>query len=284
MFNKTFRKLLLALSIVIGILLTVPSGQLAKADADSMTDLATSAFSNSSAYKKVFDRITSQTPQIVKPIFDANGDESGEMLVYSYSTKATSKITSHPAISGQFTTEVLSPLTVFYDRESNEITHVVLLDYAAGAKSQKAIPIMDFVTGQQNEITPDEAKVDTETLARDVQNRQSILLKDAVEQQQTADSNRQVSSSMSPTQGKQKASPNSIVTCQIFTCTAYASGGGRYDETCNRINDWVCGGMPKFWAYVVCTGVEAWGCYVPKYKVCVNGYWTAANVCPTMVG
>lgn len=64
-----------------------------------------------------------------------------------------------------------------------------------------------------------------------------------------------------------------------WQCTKYKSGGGHYHSKCSAIVGGVCmfaGKVP--YGRVICAGSLIIGCYVPKYKVCVQGSWR--TTCP----
>ncbi|QFR22178.1 hypothetical protein [Schleiferilactobacillus harbinensis] len=278
MFKNKIHGAMLLMICLFAVLLFIPSGNPTKVMANANQSPAISAFMRSKAYQQVKEKIGAANPQIVKPTFDSDGNKNGELMVYPYSTEQATRIAANSSIKGEMTTEVLSPLTVFYDSKSDQVTHVVLLDYSTLGESSSAISITDFVTGEKSTVTPEQANVDADALAKDIRQKQATTVKDIEKKQQKL-----VAQSQQPKSDKKQAAPSAIVSCNIFTCTSYATGGGYRDGTCDFVNGAICGKMPTIFSSIVCVGAQAWGCYVPKYKVCAAGFWKYANACPVNI-
>lgn len=66
-----------------------------------------------------------------------------------------------------------------------------------------------------------------------------------------------------------------------FHCTRYQSSSHNHSSGCREAFAWVCGavgiktGLPGF---IACAGVAVVSCWVPAYRICVDGFWS--DTCP----
>lgn len=248
------------------------------ANSTSTEDEAQNAFQNSKPYTKVADDLVSTTPKTVKDSLDDDGNKTGLTLLYSVKSKASSNI-SQNGLSATASTQVTSPLVVEYDLKTKSVRSAVLYDYSSLMKNSQKITVSDLLTGKTAEVpvTSLMSQSKADAYAGELNNATKTTVEQVSEKVST--SNEKVSEDSS----NNAVVPNISQTCQIYTCTAWQSGGGYYDGNCEALSGSICafaGKVPGWVATVICAGQMAVGCYVSHYNVCVSGEWRGYNACP----
>ena len=243
---------------------TIPSvSVLAKTSNESQAE---TCFLKSAEYKKVENKLVSNTPKESKTIFDENNKPEAELLLYSVKTEDNNHFSNKDA-QGTVNLSVQSPLVVDYNLKTKKINAVTLLDYSKFDSKSNKMKVTNFTDNSNALVSSKSLGENVEKYAHNINSKVN----------QTVNSVAQKNSVYGTD------SINSSVACSIFVCTKYKSGGGHYNGKCMTIANTVCDIGGKFagkFAYVVCRGANLWGCYVPKYKTCVRGSWKHYNVCP----
>ena len=86
-------------------------------------------FLKSAEYKKVENKLVSNTPKESKTIFDENNKPEAELLLYSVKTEDNNHFSNKDA-QGTVNLSVQSPLVVDYNLKTKKINAVTLLDYS----------------------------------------------------------------------------------------------------------------------------------------------------------
>lgn len=199
-------------------------------------------FRSSDIFKKYEQDLTSQIPIENVEIVDENGVVIGWNIKYEiYKENSEEK---------GFSEKVTSLLTYLYEKETNE-EHFYLLDYSKISTSNN-VELVNLRTNEVEETYEINGKV--ESLANDI-NKKKDDLTDITE------------------------APAASYFCKWWVCTQTETGGGYWNDPCMIIGSALCTLAKPTVLNLTCQGANAIGCYVPKYKVCINGYWET-KYCP----
>lgn len=243
---------------------------------ETVSDQAENAFLNSNAYQKIKNKLISSKPLSTKQITDKSGKIKNEVLVYRVNTNQNN-IFNNKNATGTVSTTVESPLVINYDVINQKIVSAIIFDYSSATSDNNKIKIINLLSEENILVSPNKLSANMASYANNIKKDQDQVLRDTTENV--------VLSKKSNSNLGYKYNTNSRVTCSIFTCTKYKSGGGNWDEKCTTFSGVGCSavGLVNKWASFICTATSAVGCYVPKYKVCVRGHWRNYNVCPARV-
>ncbi|WEV39924.1 hypothetical protein [Lactobacillus sp. ESL0681] len=229
----------------------------------SVNDQAINAFFRSNEYVKIKDSLVSETPQVIKPLYDDDGHQNGISLIFSVKTD-TKQSFDENKVKGTYTAKVESPLLAVYNLKDKKITTVDLFDYSYLATEDKNIKVTDLSDDSVMYLKPNEVTDNTNEFSRNLNKDIDKTVDNATEK---INSNNGIASRVTKS-------------CSIFECTKYKKYGGYSNEGCSTIGNMVCAGVSGKWRSVVCAGAVAVACYVPKGKLCVKGRWYHSNVCP----
>lgn len=243
-----------------------------------MTEQAENAFSNSDAYQKVKNNLIFSQPISTKKITNKDGKIENEILIYKVNTNNSQDFTNKNA-TGTVSTTVESPLVINYDVVNKKLSSAIVFDYSTAISSSNKIKVINLLSDDSIFLSPDKLGNNFSIYANNIKNGQKQAVEDTTENVVLPKK-----SNSSTTHNKYNTNAKTV-TCSIFTCTKYKSGGGKWDSGCQTFTGVGCSavGLVNKWASFICTAGSAIGCYVPRYKVCIKGNWKNYNVCPARV-
>lgn len=214
---------------------------------------------SSKEFSNYQEYLVSDIPLYNKEILDINGKPIGWIIQYELMIENTDSKSSVENLS--INESVSSLFTYLYFNDKKE-ENFILVDYSKIAtegfinvmelKNNKSkvieqIPVSDF--GEKLENVAEEIKLEKN-------NAEEVALEKLESNNQTR-----------------------AYTCNWWVCTKTESGGGNWDDPCNVVGSVLCTLPKSTVTSLICAAGVAIACYVPKYTVCVNGYWETKR-CP----
>ncbi|CAH8768981.1 hypothetical protein [Paenibacillus dendritiformis] len=200
---------------------------------------------NDAHYIQYKDKLITAVPKVVNYLRDENNTPYGYIaqFEFEYGYKVNETI------------QLASLLTFIYDEKKKEIETVVI-DYSK-AYSDGKIYIRDNIGNVLYSYVLNE---------NDTLKKYLSTLTEEVEELKT----------MKETTGYESTLANRI----CWTCTKYENRGDDYDSKCSLLIGTACsfGDKVPIYGRILCAGALIVGCYIPPYKVCVDGYW--GDICP----
>jgi hypothetical protein len=192
-------------------------------------------------YKDYKDLLVSETPYLLKETTDQDNKPMGYMAQYEVKYN----------YDKQGDVKLTSLLTFVYDRNNQQI-QVGVVDYSKVMDTDK-VYIVDLNTNDKEEtylgsLSKNKA---IQEMKRDLEEKSNDI-------KQTS------------------ASTNDSIYC--WHCTKTETYGGSLDGDCSFLLGSACSLVPNKFVSLICMGGVYVSCYVPKYTICVDGYWT--SVCP----
>ena len=202
-------------------------------------------------FKKFQGDLVSEIPIANEPTTDIDGNQTGWYIQYEVMVANVDSLKeSSESLEPKPVEKVSSLLTYIYTDENDEFD-IVLTDYSRIATDQK-VYIIDVKTNEVlYDIEIDENLMD---LAQEIDHQKQVTSND--EEFRTRSSN-----------------------CRWWVCTRTQSGGGNWSNGCLVAGSVICAATISRVVSVACAGLNAIGCYVPNYTVCVAGYWET-RFCP----
>lgn len=222
-----------------------------------------------SFYAQYQSRMLNQNePYILKETTDENGIRTGYMAQYEVEID-NSEVIPIESLSESLLikTTVTSLLTFLYDDETKELT-AILVDYSK-IGTEKNIYVKDL-TYSEEEVIPIDFFENQELEM--VSEELDEIKMDLVEKASQSGDEQQSLSLIEP----------QAINCLWWVCTGYISGGGTWDTNCVTFLGTACSAIDRYipkWGSAVCRAGVLIACYVPKYKVCSQGYWET-KFCP----
>lgn len=196
-------------------------------------------------------------------------------MIYKINTNANQDFNNKNA-TGTVSTIVESPLVVNYDVVNKKISSAIIFDYSTAVSNSNKIEVTNLLNDESIFISTDKLGDNVATYVNNIKTGREQTVEDTTE-------NVILPKKSNSNAARSKFNTNAnTVTCSIFTCTKYKSGGGNWSSGCQTFAGLGCSviGSINKWASIICEAGNAIGCYVPKYKVCVKGNWKNYNVCP----
>lgn len=199
-----------------------------------------------------------------KDLLDANEkpeieyDSTNKVWKYSYSITDSKKDSFKPDDTKQidYEEEVTNKLIFLTNGEVVETLKVDYSDFLSEGK----VKVDNYYTGQSHTVEINENNYSELNKYRKEINEEKEKLFEKISQTDP------------------QPAAHSGSSCAWWVCTKIEKGGGNWNGTCTFFGSAICGVASKF-TYLVCQGGVAIGCYVPKYKICVDGYWETKH-CP----
>lgn len=221
---------------------------------------------SNSVYSEYEDKIVSDENMEIRETINEDGERSGLMLQYEVELETEEIIdleTTDDKIVIQ--TTVTSLLSFIYD-DADEMLSAILVDYS-NIETEGLILVKNLTLNEQEIIYLDE--VQNEELVG-VANEISALKSELAEEANQKAIEDDLESLIQPT----------AINCLWWQCTAYETGGGYGAPGCSEFLGIACTLLTVTkWGSAICQAGVLIACYVPSYKVCINGYWQT-KYCP----
>lgn len=212
-------------------------------------------------------QMISDQPILVKDYLDENREKAGYIAQYEIEM-ATEEVvnTSDGNNEMSLKTTITSLLTFLYNQEKG-VMEVLLIDYSSIEKNGNI-----YLKNLTNNDTRAMSVEDNEN--EELQQMQKEM--DTKKEEVVLDAERELLSSK-----KSKEVDALRYQCNYWQCTEHETGGGNYHGDCAMLAGSACTFMSRVAPVgsLICVGVNLIGCYVPKYKICVDGFWST-NYCP----
>lgn len=214
------------------------------------------------------NELVSTEPYILNDLLDIDGRKIGYLAQYEVELKSdTQEVVSTSQGDFNIDNTITSLLTFLYNEKEN-VMEVILIDYTF-IETEKNIYVRNFTSNHVETISlSDTNNQELISMVEDIENNNSSIINEI----QKGDFSKKFFNENNET---------NAYSCSYWTCTKYKSGGGDYSGKCMAYAGAACTaiGLVVPVGSLICAGVNLIGCYVPKYKICVDGYWKTGP-CP----
>ncbi|HEM4029320.1 TPA: hypothetical protein U1V77_000241 [Streptococcus suis] len=219
----------------------------------------------SSAVFNLYPNIDRENKKILE-ITDNQGNVVKYIFQYSVDTPYSEEIPSR--ISGRDITmnlsvSISSLLLIGFDVQTNTI-ETILVDYSL-LEREGTVTIINLDTNASVKLAAEEISPELVELWEEMSFNKSSLVIETEEEIRAQMRERSV--------GRP---------CMYWVCTKHKEGGGKWHDGCSQLGSFLCQLVGKKLSYVgniVCSGAVLVGCYIPSYRVCMDGYWET-RFCP----
>lgn len=223
---------------------------------------------SNSFYSEYEDRIISDDNMEIRETISEEGERSGLMLQYEVELETEEVIdleTTDDKIVIQ--TTVTSLLSFIYDDTDEELS-AILVDYS-NIETDDIIVVKNLTLNEQEIVYLNEVENDELVgVSEEISELKSELIEEA---------NLKVNEG-----GLESLIQPAAINCLWWQCTVYETGGGYPSPGCSGFLGIGCtllGSKITKWGTAICQAGVLIACYVPSYKVCINGYWET-KYCP----
>lgn len=212
----------------------------------------------------------SEKPHVINDLLDINQEKIGYLVQYEVEMVSEEHLIQNDSEEDFIVETTITSLLTFLYNEKESVMEVLLVDYSS-IESEGIIYLRNFTSDVVEEILlADSSNKGLKEMSSDVKKSKDMAVAAA---KQNIGSGKVGEDA--------ELNPDYLPGCRYWYCSEFITGGGDYHGNCSALAGGVCGVTGAFTRVgsAICYGSSLLGCYVPKYKQCVRGYWLTKN-CP----